>query len=404
VTLSAPVTLVGDGATTPALAHDPHAGGSVLTWVETRDGESNVYLVRVAATGEGLSDPVRVNSVPGDASTHEQAPPQAAVGPGGEVYVVWQKSRPIEGRRYDASDLRFSWSTDAGATFAPALTVNDDAGGRPSSHTFHNIAVAPDGRVYVSWLDGREQDRVRAEMAASGGQGAHAGHGAHGAPGALPGSDIRVASWTPGAAAFTPATVVDGNVCPCCRTSLAVGADGTVYVGWRKVFEGNVRDVVVARSTNGGRTFGTPVPVHRDGWVFEGCPHAGPSLAIDASGRLFVAWYTGLEGSAGVFFAVSEPGDLSFGPPAPLLADAWVPPAIVSLAPAPHGGVWAAWDDRRGETRFVRAAFLDGGEVRMLGDSVPGYAPALAAGPQGASVVWKEGATLKARGLQGSPN
>ncbi len=44
--------------------------------------------------------------------------------------------------------------------------------------------------------------------------------------------------------------------CPCCRTSVAVAANGAIYVAWRAILPGDIRDVVVTRSTDGGDDLG----------------------------------------------------------------------------------------------------------------------------------------------------
>ncbi|MBD0319584.1 MAG: hypothetical protein ICV87_04575, partial [Gemmatimonadetes bacterium] len=201
-------TLAAAHAGNPTVALDPRTLREYVAWVSTAGGRSDVFLSRAA----GLP-PVRVNDVPGDAAPHEQAPAQVAVGPEGNVYVVWQNGREVPGRRFPASDLRLARSTDGGRTFAPAVTVNDDAGGLPSSHTFHDIRVAPDGAVYVSWLDSRRRDAYRAAHPSP------ASHGGHGAPEdpATPQSEIRVARSTDGGRTFGASVVVDDGVCPCCR-------------------------------------------------------------------------------------------------------------------------------------------------------------------------------------------
>lgn len=405
------LTLADTGASNPTAAVDPRSGAAFAAWVETEGGVPNVLVARVGADG-AAAEPVRANDRPGDAAPHEQAPPQVVTGPEGNVYVLWQNSTRIPGRRFPASDLRFARSTDGGRTFQPAVTVNDDAGGTPSSHTFHDVVVGADGTVWVSWLDSRLRDAERARRnprpASTGttaaGDSAKPMHG-HGGGAArededLPGSEIRVARSTDGGKTFGPSTVVDGDVCPCCRTSLAVGPDGSLYVGWRKVYEGDVRDVVVSRLAPGASAWSRPARVHADGWVFPGCPHAGPSVAVDETGRVHVGWYTGKEDRQGLWYAASDDDGRTFGAPRPLLTGGFVPPSQVALA-AEGGRVWAAWDDRRQKPGTVRVAVVDGGaKPRVVGTVDGGRSPALAAGPRAALLAWHDGQAVRGRTLQ----
>jgi hypothetical protein len=283
------------------------------------------------------------------------------------------------------------------------VTVNDDAGGPPSSHTFHNVVVGKGGTVWVSWLDSRVRDAERARRhphpmptpAAKPGDTTMTmhGHGGMGEDPTLPGSEVRVARSTDGGRTFGPSMVVDGNVCPCCRTSLAAGPDGSIYVAWRKVYAGDVRDVVVSRLAPGAAAFGMPVRVHEDGWVFPGCPHAGPSLAVDARGTVHVAWYTGKDGGQGLWYASSADQGRTFTAPVALLTGKWVPPSQVSLASdGPH--VWAAWDDRREAKGPVVLARMDSGAPRVLARET-GRSPALATTSHGVVLAWHEGETVR---------
>ncbi|HET7230574.1 MAG TPA: sialidase family protein [Longimicrobium sp.] len=398
-------TLASSGASNPTAAADAR-GTRYVAWVATEGGASNVYLAKAAA--EVWSPAVRVNDRPGDAAPHEQAPAQVAVGPNGTVYVVWQNNREIPGRRFPASDLRLARSTDGGRTFTPAVTVNDDAAGPPSSHTFHNIVVAKDGTVYVSWLDSRVRDAERARRhphpapasaSSSAKPAGDAGHAMHGHGGmaedpTLPGSEVRVAKSNDGGKTFGPGMVVDGGVCPCCRTSLATGADGSVYVAWRKVHAGDVRDVVVARLAPGAAAFAAPVRVHADGWVFPGCPHAGPSLAVDGQGRVHVAWYTGKDGRQGLWHAVSVDGGRTFSDAAALLTGKWVPPSQVALA-ADGDRVWATWDDRRTADGPVTFARIDGEQIAVVARERVGRSPALASTSHGVLLAWHQSQTVR---------
>ena len=392
--LGAERTLAASGASNPTVALAPDGRAGFVAWVTTKGSASDVFLARA----EGGA-PVRVNDVPGDAAPHEQAPAQVAAGPRGAVYVLWQNNREIPGRRFPASDLRLARSTDGGRTFAPAVTVNDDRGGPPSSHTFHDLRVAADGTVYVSWLDSRRRDAYRE---------AHpspvkpmTGHGGHGGgepkdPN-MPESEIRVARSTDGGATFGPSVVVDGGVCPCCRTSLATAPDGSVYVAWRKVYDGDVRDVVVARMAPGAKEFGAPVRVHADGWVFPGCPHAGPSLAVDDRGRLHVAWYTGREGRQGLWYAHSDDAARTFSAAAPVLTGGWVPPSRATLA-ADGDDVWVTWDDRRTPDGALALARVDGrAPSASTHPAARGKSPALAAAGDRVLLAWLDRGSVRVR-------
>ena len=100
---------------------------------------------------------------------------------------------------------------------------------------------------------------------------------------------MRPDRWT-AARLVTKNMKVDEGTCVCCRTAITSGPDGMVYVAWRKIFEGNVRETVVARSTDHGDTFEASIIVGHDQWVFPACPHRACvfSMGVDRHGRLYV--------------------------------------------------------------------------------------------------------------------
>ena len=69
--------------------------------------------------------------------------------------------------------------------------------------------------------------------------------------------------------------------------------------------------------------------MHADGWRIDGCPHAGPGLAVDAAGRLHAAWYTGVEGRAGLYHAVSDDGGKTWYASEPLLGFGAIQPTVL---------------------------------------------------------------------------
>lgn len=381
------VALADAGAGNPTIAVTAD-GAALAAWIETSHSGSNVYVARIDEHGQ-RGAAVRVNDVAGDAAPHDQAPPQVVADADGAVYVLWQNNTVIPGRRFPASDLRFARSLDGGETFEPAIFVNDDAGGMPASHTFQDIAVAADGTIYVSWIDGRERARAERQSHESAG----AMHDAHAM--SMPGSDVRIASSTDGGRTFSPGVVVHPDVCPCCRTSLAVGSDGMVAVAFRSATQ-NIRDIMVVRSSDGGHTFAEPVRVHEDGWVIDGCPHAGASLAFDSAGRTHIAWYTGAAERQGLWYAVAN-DDGPFAEPVPIQTGGWVPVSQVKLTAAADGTVWLAWDDRRREQPEVSVARVSDGGMRTLGTTVPGHSPAIAGGARTVAVAWQNDSTAAAR-------
>jgi hypothetical protein len=214
------------------------------------------------------------------------------------------------------------------------------------SHSFHALHVADNGTVYVSWLGkGGEGAAEKAAMnPAAKPQGAApakgTSHSAHGQTAAwIARSEDGGVTWT------DPVRVDGGEACPCCRTSVVSAKNGTIYMAWRHVYPDNVRDVVVAQSSDQGATWGEPVKVHADNWVFDACPHAGPAMSVDDKGTLHVTWWTGKEGIAGVYYAQSTDGAKTFKEPIAMGIAKFSRPAHVQLALASNGRVIVAWDD-----------------------------------------------------------
>jgi len=366
-----------EGGIVPTTAIDPQTGTTYVVFFRTEEEQSNAYLVRKAADAVAWSAPVRVNSLDGEASPHAQAPAQVAIGPAGAVYVAWTNAIPVAGRRFPASNLFFARSTDGGQTFSPQQAVNSDAEGRPAGHTFHDMTVGPDGTLYVAWLDGREQEAAQAEAEAAGTVrpvGTASGH-AHEPP-PVPGTQVWVASSKDRGLTFSAGTVVAREACQCCRTTIEVAGDGTLFVAWRHIFPNSERDIALATSTDGGTTFSAPMRVHQDGWAVDGCPHTGPSLAIDADGRVHLAWYTGTETNPALLYAVSADGGRLFSKPQTLVAG--VPVSQVKLGGNRQARIWVAWEDKT--TQRLRLAHTEGGGplVEIEDAHLEAHGPALA--------------------------
>lgn len=318
------------GRSTVAL--NPEGNQAWVAWVERTQETWDVWVRSVDSTTGVMGDPVRVNATPGNAAVHAQAPPQVGVDREGRVYVAWINRIDVPGRRFPANDLFVTVSEDGGQTFGPELPVNSDFGGEPAGHTFHNLTALPDGAMLVSWIDSRDRPPATTDGQMTD----------HAAMHQKAGSQIRVARIENAGAQITETAILDRTSCPCCRTFITVTDTGRILVAWRHEFESGERDVVMAHSDDGGRTFSDWRPIHRDHWLIEGCPHTGPVLGVDASGVVHALWYTGADGGD-IRHATSTDGGLSFGEPTAVLKD--IPVAQAAFLPGPEGSITLLTED-----------------------------------------------------------
>jgi hypothetical protein len=295
--------------------------------------------------------PVEISTSGADA-----AEPVIAPARDGSFYVAWVNH---EAKQADVMLARFN---DAGETQGSPVRVNRQQGAATAWRGDQpSLAVAPDGVVHVLWtarIDAGEKHGTDVYLSSSTDRGqsfatevkvnddkAPGPHGMYSLAVAADGRiyaawldernvhapkpsskaeghhmesnrDVYLAYSTDGGRSFSANTKVASDACPCCKTALTVSPDGTLYAGWRQVLPGSFRHIAVAGSTDGGKNFSTPVVVSNDRWVLQGCPVSGPSLSVvRASGNLRVVWYAAGEGTAaGVYFAESKDKGQSFTP------------------------------------------------------------------------------------------
>src|SRR5918992_1968729 len=213
-------------------------GDRVVAWVSAPQGGSDGSL-NVSVTPAGATGPlptVTIRDSLGAIEAHGEAPPQLAGDSVGAIYVLYAVGKEVPGKRFPVSALRFIRSTDRGRTWSPPVTVND--GNEFGSHNFHALTAAPDGLLLATWLDGRQgHSGVWMSRSRDGGK-----------------------TWEDNRPIYSDPT------CPCCRTSVAVAANGTIYVAWRAILPGDIRDVVITRSTDGGQSWSQPVRPRSDDW------------------------------------------------------------------------------------------------------------------------------------------
>jgi hypothetical protein len=268
-----------------------------------------------------------------------------------------------------------------------------------------SIVAEPDGRVAAVWIDHRETAAGAKPAPMQHDGAAHAGHAAT-VDGA---TKAQLSKLYFGRVEGSEAPrVVTSGMCYCCKTAVAVGADGSLYTAWRHVYPGNIRDIAFSSSRDGGRTFAPPVRVSEDNWVLDGCPENGPAMAVGSGGRVHLVWPTlvagatsGSEPTLAMFYSTS--GDGRRFSPRQRLATAGTPYHPQVALSATDGSLLVVWDELGGGRRRVVAArgSVDGRGPTFVREEIAagGSAshPVVAATQHGFVVGWTDTSTVPSR-------
>jgi hypothetical protein len=179
----------------------------------------------------------------------------------GALLVVYPVAVPGGASHHSASELRAQLSRDGGRSWSAPRRVDGDAA--PRSHNFADLALGRGGDGVLSWLDSRA--------------------GQQGVQTAVLHSDLTVAA----------RQTADATSCQCCRTALFAASNGELWLAWRDLAEGNVRNIAYAVSKAAGEPFAPRGDVADDRWSIDGCPESGPRFAETADGTVWLAWLNG---------------------------------------------------------------------------------------------------------------
>ena len=402
LTVGKALQIAGSAATNPTAAHDPDSGSVYMAWTQEVPGQTvaagadprlEAVVARSDDGGATFGTPVTVNAPGHDVYTRTVSPTQVKVGPEGAVYVLYQYA--VESELSEHRGLRHivvTRSDDGGTTWAPGVEVaTDEAEGVITSRDMTTLFVAPDGDLYISFLDGRESiaEAMKGEP----------DHSAEGHdevdPASLPQNQLRVIRSSDRGQTWGRSALVAKATCVCCGTVVARGADGPVYAGTRsewmelKGSKDAVRDPYLSSSADEGTTWSEPVKIHDDRFKISGCPDVAQGLAVDSAGRVHAAWYTGAESHPGVYYAVSDDQGKTFGPPMALLRDEWVPYGDVRLSLDAADHAWVAFEDRRSDVDKVRVVRISPDGAVDASPAFEGTIPSISAGNGSATVVWQ---------------
>ena len=286
-----PLPTMQPGSASPGLAVAP-GGGLLLSWINSQPGRRHVLQFAAWSTdlARWMHAPATI-AVGNSMFVNWADVPHMAATPDGAFWTHWlQKS----GEAPYAYDVVLTRSRDGGANWAPPVMPHDD--GTRSEHGFVSMWAQGDGALGIAWLDGRHT---------GGGHDAHATHGE--AAGAM---TLRAAVFDANLQRSGDVEL-DARVCDCCQTAVAMTAKGALLV-YRGRSADEIRDIHAVR--HDGKAWGTPRPVHVDGWKMPACPVNGPDVA--AHGEAVVAgWYTEAAGTPEVRLAASRDAGDTFAPP-----------------------------------------------------------------------------------------
>lgn len=241
--------------------------------------------------------------------------PQVMVGPTGDVFVVHANDGKV----------RVHASTDAGKSFGKAVLVDTVSGlplgmrrGPRIAATKDTVAITAisgekgggkDGDVFawVSMDRGLTWKKSAKPLNSVAGSAREAMHGmAGGADGKLvcvwldlrnarpgkPGTEIWCATSSDGGKNWSQDRLVyrnlRGTVCECCHPSVVIDDKGIITVMFRNALDG-ARDMFVATSKDGGKTFAAASKLGIGSWSLSACPMDGGALTT-LSGTVTTLW------------------------------------------------------------------------------------------------------------------
>jgi len=354
-----------------------------VVWGAAAVGKGDVMLAVSRDGGRTFGSPVRVNQVAGDARISGEIPPRVVLSPrrgGGDpvLTVVWNA-------KDDATQIKTAESQDGGRTFAAPTSLQ--MSGAAGDRGWQAATVDARGTLHTIWLDHRG---LAADKAASG----DAGHkGEHDGVAMAQKSGLYYASAAGERELFK-------GVCYCCKTAMAIGAKGEIYAAWRHVFAGNLRDIAFTVSRDGGRSFEPLVRVHEDKWAIHGCPDDGPAMAVDPSGTIHLIWPTVPNGAEGALHYSWSKDGRRFSPAVRVPTLGTPKPSHPQIAIDARGRVMVAWDEVVHGTRTAAAREVkhsgnrvDFSPIRTLDETSSAMYPVLTATANGWIAVWTTGGT-----------
>ncbi len=314
----------------------------IVNWTEQK--EKNTFLkYKIFDTNSNkFGQTYEVPSAKG-LQLHEESMAKIGKDTKNTLYAFYRR-RDRNSRSMFGGYMYYSFSTDQGKTWSKEQKLVKDT--TSTSQSFYDIALLPDGTIGLSWLDSRKP--IDKE---------------------LKGKTLYFAS-TNNQHKIENEKPVAGSTCECCRTDIYVDSLNTIHIAYRNIIQPGekgfitqkeeakrkglknidsldfwdndteIRDMYYIYSTDQGKNFTKPVPIYRDNWHISGCPHTGPSLALNQD-LLGAVWFTGKPNEEGIYFNTKKQNDSLFSPKKKYISKEGRHPQMIAL----NGNFYAVYEE-----------------------------------------------------------
>jgi hypothetical protein len=266
---------VPDGGIQPQAVIDG-SGTTHVVWFSGPAQGGNLFYARRSADGAGFGAALRVNSQDGSAiamGTIRGA--QMAIGKGGRIHVLWNGTEAALPKGPDGgAGMLYTRLTDDGSAFEPQRQLIQRAGGIDGGGS---IVADVSGHVWAFWhaMAGAKDESGRA---------------------------VYVAASSDDGATFAneqPATTIPTGACGCCGMRAGIDGQGRLYVLYRGAAKGQRDEILLSR----GKDQKTFTGLVLDPWNAQTCPMS-TSAIMSAGERTVLAWET----KGRIFFATGKMG------------------------------------------------------------------------------------------------
>lgn len=265
-------------AKAPSVSFGPE-GKLWLAWVFA----GHIYVQHSSDEGKTYSTPSVVNRAPEKIAARAENRAKIQLDSAGNIYISWTQSL----NKMYTGNIRFSRSVDGGQSFSQPITVNDDL--QEISHRFDSMVVSDDGKVFISWLDKRDQQAAKDKQQE------------------YIGGALYYSYSADQGKAFSKNMKLSDNSCVCCRIAMALDNNNLPVIAWRDIYgdaKNQIRDHSLFTFSSALKP-DKKIRLSNEQWRINGCPHHGPALDVDGNNVVHSTWFSDTDSDYVLFYGNS---------------------------------------------------------------------------------------------------